>query len=153
MNWKIWLPVLVSLPVSVMAGLLVEPTRTLLVKVAGKAAREKWARRFEEKKRGYVDFPETFTQYLLVVVIRLLAMIAVWFTGLLLIMLIVLMVGVRKYGNSPLPEVDRQDLLQVLWMSFAACNVALIGFTYQLAHCYRWWSLVQDARKSQPTRL
>jgi uncharacterized Tic20 family protein len=148
-NWNIWKPVIVSIPISIVIGLLLDPIKALLRLWAGKEAREKWTTRINQKTQHYINFPETFTQYLIITAIRLLATCAVGLVSLLIIIMIGLIAGVSAILNVPISPKDAQMFRTGLVLVGVSFDIALGAFMAQTAHCLFWWTTVRSTRDAQ----
>jgi hypothetical protein len=147
-NWDIWAPVLISIPISIVVGLLIDPIKALLHRLAGEGARKRWIKRIEKKTQGYIDFPETFTQYLVVTAIRLLATCSIGFVGLLFMILFGMIAGMSKIANIPISPTDIRAFKEGLTLGVISFDTALVAFTAQTTHCLIWWGLVRSAKNS-----
>lgn len=145
-DWKLWLPVLLSIPTSILAGLLVGPVRRLLESWAGKGVRAKRAERIKQKTREFIDFSEIYTQYLILAAIRLLIFLGIAVTTMLDVMLGIGLISVAEVQKIPIPVKFKHTFLIALTLNLILSSLSSAAFSAQVMRCFVWWMRVQDMR-------
>lgn len=154
MDYKIWLPILLTIPMSILAGLAVRPIERWYERrgKSNEAIRKIQFERDFQQTAEFIEHPHLFTQFLLRTIINLIRAFAITILGLLISIMSATARLTMSNGTKPLSHFDN-------YFTRIFGVIGLIGFTLGIAAFAAdgrefqasWWRVV-NMRKELSNR-
>jgi hypothetical protein len=128
-NWKIWLPVLLSIPTSIIAGLCVGPIQRWFQGwgLTREAARKERSERDMRDTLDFFNVPERFTQYLISAAIRMLLPLVIFLGGMMMMFMADFALVMIRTSGKPYPVNDPNILRGgAIFGYFVACAAIVL---------------------------